>query len=267
MEYNREPRLHRRYKEFRGDMKNEWEEYSYLNHCITNTPTGEFTLKSLFSKASSKKAKKSAGGMQTRFIRGGNTKSHFINSIGLFETYISFLAQTVFVDYPHKMKGNGVAEQKLFNLILDSDTKEEIIDHLAEEKVRSIFYGNPTDVFLKDKCKLELGTTFSEDYFEAIILYQEIIGRRNAIIHNSGRVDKKYLRENTESSFREGQKIIISEDYLRGTIGLLMGVAAKTTECVVKEIYRGTVQGKLGEMVDTFERCYKNGWYKSLLIE
>ncbi|ELU5587214.1 hypothetical protein SCB17_001625 [Clostridium perfringens] len=267
MELIKVQRLHSRYKEFREDMKNEWEEYSYLNHCINNASTDQFILKSIISDNSSKKTKKDAGGMQNRFIRGGNTKGHFIASIGLFETYISFLAKVVFIDYPHKMSGNGTTEHKLFDLILNSDTKEEMIDRIAEEKVRSIFYGNPADVFLKDKCKLELGSTFSTDFFEAISLYQEITGRRNAIIHNSGRVDVKYLRENKESKFLEGQKIVISEDYLRGTIGLLMGIAAKTTECVIKKIYKGTIKGKLGGMVASFERCYKSGWYKKLLVD
>lgn len=140
-----------------------------------------------------------------------------------------------------------------------------MIDTLAEEKVRSIFYGNPADVFLKDKCKLELGTLFSSKYRLAISLYSEILGRRNAIIHNSGRVDKKYIRENPQSTLLEGKKIIISENYLRGTIGLLVGIAAETTSNVVENIYKGNVQGILGRATNSFENCYEIDWYKRLL--
>lgn len=258
-------RIHTKYKIYRGDMKNVWEEYSYLVHYIYGAKTEEFELKSLVANCKTTKSKKAAGGMQNRFKQGGNTKNHFIDAVGLFENYIASLVEFVYLDYPSKMNGGGMDEKKLFDLIIKSDDKQTMIDSLIEEKVRSIFYGNPVDIFMKDKCKLELGSIFTEQYKEAIILYREIIGRRNIIIHNSGRVDKKYLRENKESSFIEGQKIIISEEYLRGTIGLLIGIAAITTKCVVEKIYKGECKGKMAEAEVVFNRCIHNDWYKILL--
>ena len=186
--------IHNQYRIFRQDMYNEWEEYAYLNHCIRKPTKEPFEFNSLLSDSVLHKTIVDAGGMQTRFLSGGNSRSHFINSVGRFEVYISSLAKVVFIDYPQKMKGSDSETEtsKAFQLILSCSTRDEMIDTLAEEKVRSIFYGNPADVFLKDKCKLELGTLFSSKYRLAISLYSEILGRRNAIIHNSGRVDKKY---------------------------------------------------------------------------
>lgn len=260
-------RLHNQYRIFREDMYNEWEEYAYLSHCVGKPNKDPFDFYSLLSDSVLHKTIVDAGGMQTRFLRGGNSKSHFINSVGRFEVYISSLAKIVFIDYPQKMKGaDSEAETtKAFQLILNCSTRDEMIDALAEEKVRSIFYGNPADVFLKDRCKLELGTLFSSKYRLAISLYSEILGRRNAIIHNSGRVDKKYIRENPQSSLSEREKIVISDNYLRGTIGLLVGIAAETTSSVVENIYKGNVQGVLGHATNSFERCYEIDWYKKLL--
>ena len=57
-----------------------------------------------------------------------------------------------------------------------------MIDAIIEEKVRSIFYGNPVEIFTKDKCKLEIGDIFVREYPDSMVYYAEITGRRNAII-------------------------------------------------------------------------------------
>ena len=257
--------IHSTFMIYRGNMKNIWEEYNYLNNCVRNAKNESFPLPSLAAKNVNMKTPKDAGGMQSKFLSGENTKKHFIDAVSLFEDYISSLATVVYSDYPQKMKSAGMSDEKALDVILNNITREEMIHYLAEEKVRSIFYGKPVDVFLKDKCQLELGDCFLTQYKDAINLYGEITGRRNVLIHNSGRIDNKYLRENPNTKFIEKQKIIISQEYLCGTIALLIGIAAKTTECIVKNIYKGDIRGKLNTSIATFERCYANEWYKNLL--
>lgn len=257
--------IHTKFMRFRGDMHNIWEEYAYLDEMIRNGKKREYTVVSLHSNNKRVKPIKDAGGMQNKFLSGDNTKKHFIDAIGLFESYISWVAQYVFCDYPFRMHSCGMNEEKLFSAILQKGSKEEIIEYIAEEKVRSVFYGKPSDIFLKDKFDLGIGKVFQNNYEKEIDLYEEITGRRNAIIHNLGRVDKKYLRENPGTAFTEGQKIIISEEYLRGTIALLEGIAAKVTECVVLNVYKGNVQGKLGQTLHSFELCSATDWYGKLL--
>ncbi len=58
------------------------------------------------------------------------------------------------------------------NLTL-SRYKEEIIEKLAEEKVRSILYGNPLDIFEKDKAKLGFGTFFKDLYQDKLIQFEK----------------------------------------------------------------------------------------------
>ena len=258
-------KIHTMYTKFRGDMKNIWEEYSYLDASISRANKEEYMVKSLAKVAVGKKTKRDAGGMQNRFLSGGNTRNHYIDAICTFENYINSLVEKVYYDYPFKMNGGGMDAQKLFKLILDKETKEDMIDVIIEEKVRSIFYGNPVEIFTKDKCKLEIGDIFESEYPDSIVYYAEITGRRNAIIHKSGRVDSKFIKENPKTSLYEGQKIVISEDYLKGTIGLLIGIAAIVSKCVVENIYKEKTQGKIGSSVITFDRCMKESWFSVLL--
>ena len=85
--------IHNQYRIFRQDMYNEWEEYAYLNHCIRKPTKEPFEFNSLLSDSVLHKTIVDAGGMQTRFLSGGNSRSHFINSVGRFEVYISSLAK------------------------------------------------------------------------------------------------------------------------------------------------------------------------------
>lgn len=259
-------RIHTMYKSYRGDMKNIWEEYTFLNSSIYGIKKEGFEIKSLVTNTKSNKTVKDAGGMRTRFLQGGNTKNHYIDAICTFENYICKLASFIYHDFPAKTQGGGMDATKLYTLILNSDSKEDMVDAMIEEKIRSIFYGNPVDVFIKDKCKFELGSIFKEDYSKTMEYYSDIVGRRNVLIHNGGKVDLKYLRENPDSKLTEGKKIIISEDYLRGTIGILLGIAAITTKCSIENIYNGSIQGKLDSAVKSFDKCMGNGWFEDLLL-
>lgn len=71
-------------------------------------------------------------------MTGENAKSHYITAIGLFEKYISTLAANVYFDCPRKMSSAGMDSDKLFDLIIDCDEKDEMIDRIIEEKLRSI---------------------------------------------------------------------------------------------------------------------------------
>lgn len=255
--------IHTAFRIYRHNMHNIWEEYNYLRECIKSSKKESYQLKSLHVTSTLTKTKKDAGGMYNRFLNGENEKIHFIDAISTFEDYISKLSVLVFTSYPQKMQGTN--SDKVFEVIMKYQTKEEMINYIAVERVRSIFYGDPADIFLKDKCQFGLKDIFSDKYIALIKLYKEVTGRRNIIIHNSGRIDNKYLKENPDSHFILNQKIKISEEYLRGAIALLIGISAITTETVIKEVYNGRVGGKLKEAMDTLNKCYSENWYNNLL--
>ena len=250
-------------------MRNIWEEFNYLESSIKNSEINEFKLKSLFVEQLRQKKQKHAGGMRTRFLNGNNAKNHFIDSISLFEVYISNLATKIYKIFPEKIvDDNTVSDEKiLIKIILDYETKEEILNHFIEKKVRNIFYGNPVDILTKDKCKFQLNNIFIDEnkYKKVTKFYKEMIATRNIIIHNQGRVDNKYLKEVTETDYKLKQKIIITDTYLRGSISILLGIAAKITESVIEQIFNSNTKGKLYRVIKTFENSYRNNWYDTLL--
>ena len=85
------------------------------------------------------------------------------------------------------------------------------------------------------------------------------------IIHNSGRVDKKYIREILKVTLWKAKDYYFLEIIYAELIGLLVGIAAETTSNVVENIYKGNVQGILGRATNSFENCYEIDWYKRLL--
>ena len=84
--------IHNQYRIFRQDMYNEWEEYAYLNHCIRKPTKEPFEFNSLLSDSVLHKTIVDAGGMQTRFLSGGNSRSHFINAVGLVKLMLLLMA-------------------------------------------------------------------------------------------------------------------------------------------------------------------------------
>jgi hypothetical protein len=100
--------------------------------------------------------------------------------------------------------------------------------------VRSLFYGSPGDFFLKDKAKLGFADYFSKHYTKAIDRYVEVTARRNLLIHNDGRVDRKYLREQPASSLALGQKVVVDEAYLKASLLTLRGLCASAKTMICK---------------------------------
>ena len=252
---------------FQKDMNNIWEEFNYLEYYIKTSKIEKgFKLNHLFIEQSIQKEKKDAGGMKSKFLSGNNSKNHFIDSISLFEKYISNLAIEIYKLFPRKIENNLMDVKKLMEIIITHETKEEILDYIIEERVRSIFYGNPVDILKNDKCKFELNDTFKLTYKKVLEYYNEIVAKRNIIIHNLGNIDRKYIREISGTSYKLKQKVIINSDYLRGSISLLLGIAAKITECIIQKILKYEVNKKLLKVVRSFENSYNNNWYDTLLL-
>ncbi len=170
-----------------------------------------------------------------------NPRAALIESTLIFEKYISNIITMVYRDYPNKAissDGNNENLKKMSEIILTSQDKEEIIERIIEEKVRGIFYGNIADIFRKDRAKLELKDVFitgdGNDLVDSMI---EIFARRNAYIHNNGRVDRKYIRETGDSSVQLGNVLPLSSSYIKNTITVFSQIATVLTATVMRNIY------------------------------
>ena len=93
---------------------------------------------------------------------------------------MQILTARLYRDYPHKLesKEETVDQQfKILKVIIDSADKEEIIERLTEEKIRSIFYGKPSDFFKTDKAKVGVGNYLKATYNLALERFEEIMAR------------------------------------------------------------------------------------------
>lgn len=248
-------RIGKRWNRLRGRLLDNWEIVHFLNHyleelkpLIKNKEISPFSLMDIDGKPNKPYKKYKADlylGVISRIQSKTLLSRTLLESVALTEDFFQDVLVVVYKDYPQKLMSvknseneNSKKYQKLLKLIIDSPDKDDIIDKLIEEKIRGIFYGNPSDFFLKDKGKLNFKSTFNDSYDNSIILYKEIIARRNIFAHNSGKVDNKYLREVDNPQFTINKKAIIDIDYITQTIRILTGLSAVVTKLVIEGIYK-----------------------------
>ncbi|MDM8568485.1 hypothetical protein QUF50_03015 [Thiotrichales bacterium HSG1] len=180
-----------------------------------------------------------------------------VSSIALFEAFISDIATIIYMSNPKYFLINNQdrvidckENHKVAKILINSESREEALEKLIEEKLRSIFYGNPIDAFIKynnkkhkdGNLKLNLDKVFHNECFYELQLYKEMVGRRNTIVHNVGIIDDKYIREvdNICTKLSGGDKVRIDKDYSFSSLMILDNLAALYTKQVSVQIKEGT---------------------------
>ncbi|MGI4831866.1 MAG: hypothetical protein ACRYFK_00205 [Janthinobacterium lividum] len=180
----------------------------------------------------------------------GNYEKVFIESIITTENFLKDVSLVIYKDFPNKLT-IGITEQesdkresKLLSIIINSFDKDEMLAKLTEEKIRGIFYGSPTDFFIKDTAKIGLAKFFADNHHKTLEKFTEIIARRNIFIHNNGKVDRKYLCEVKNPAFELGNKAVISYKYLKETIMILKALSLLVTDIAVRKNYNAVPNKK-----------------------
>ena len=260
------------FKNHRKELRDIWESYclietymSIMHDRVKDGIEPTLSLKLIFGCDTKLYSKTDTYGALSSLRIKRNPRHTLIEAIAAFENYHSDLMSMVYRGYPNRLRGQQLSHQesperttKLLDVILLSDDKDEMISKLIEEKVRNIFYGSPADFFIKDKGKLGFEDFFEEPAVKPVIdTFIEATARRNLIMHNGGKVDRKYLREVENSQFRLGQIIPVSDEYLRRVIGDLECLSAAATNLVVKHVCKGTATGKLLDSLKKFQSRIK----------
>ncbi len=171
------------------------------------------------------------------------------------------LTYRLYRDFPYKLETKDETpdqQSKILKTIINSVDREEIIERLSEEKIRSIFYGKPVDFFKTDKARVGVGNYIKSTYNLALTKFEEIVARRNIYTHNQGKVDRKYLREVTGTTLKLGDKLTITKNYLKDSIKVLLGLTVVTTQLALKNNYNATkISEKLKKQLSIFDKEYK----------
>jgi hypothetical protein len=260
-------RIHTAFKKYRKDLRDTWESFylinSYMLPVHDRVKAGKeatLRLKLVFGPDTKEYSKEDTYGALASLLLKRNPRRTLIDAMSSTENYLSDLAAMVYREYPGRLGGQSVVQtdspaqfEKMLSLILSSADKGEMIERLVEERVREIFYGNPADFFLKDKAKLGFGDFFKDAKIKPLLdSFVEATSRRNIVVHNAGRVDRKYMREVKNTQFRLGQAVSIPGDYLRATIANLECLAAAATNLVITQVCQESAKGKLGDSLKKF---------------
>jgi hypothetical protein len=260
-------KVHNNFKCFRQKLRHIWEEYNlveyyapFLHEKIKSGEVEPFKFLPFLAEdtnlweTSTSKSISVLGQVRQNSLHN----RVLLDSIGAFEDNLCKLVETVYLDYPSKLKSisgsiDSAQDFKLLNVILDSEDKEEIVSRIVEEKIRTIFYGNPLDFFTKDKTRLEFGDYFKADYKNILNEYAEITAARNIIVHNAGRIDRKYIREVKGTTYKLGNKLKIDTEYLKRILCVLEGLATMASVLVIRNIYKDVPRGKLSSSLKSFD--------------
>jgi len=125
-----------------------------------------------------------------------------------FEHYISQILLRIFILYPGRLKSadgkkmRGESESRVeVSEVLEAGSIEEFIRRYAEKKVLDLTYKG--FVPLMEYLNSEVGLSF-DTKSPAFKLVSEAVEARNLIVHNAGRVSRKYLQKTKRTDLREG---------------------------------------------------------------
>lgn len=180
-----------------------------------------------------------------------------VAAIALFEAFIADIAALIYMTDPEKYllkkysAVNDQANYKVSEIIIKSSSRKEALEKIIEERLRGVFYGDPIGAFIiykdenhKDgKLRLNLNTELDRHCKNELKLYKEMLGRRNAIVHNAGIIDEKYMREindDISSKLALREKVKIDRGYLFSALEALDKIATH----YIKQVARTTEQCK-----------------------
>lgn len=257
--YKNIPKIYTRYKGFSKENRDIWESFCLIDFyapkikdAIKNDVFPQLSFDRLKSTTDKVSSKKNIYGALASLSSKGNYRRTLLEAVLTFEDYITDIIKIVYLDIPtillrnQSNNSNSSGYKNLLELVLKANDKEDIVNKLVEEKIRSIFYGNPLDIFEKDKAHLGLGSYFKDNHSNDLKTYRKIIAIRNIIAHNNGKVDSKYIRE-VDSTVALGRKVVIDREFLKETIYLLSMLATQLTRLVIENIYKENAKGKLAQ--------------------
>ncbi|MBA7481891.1 MAG: hypothetical protein GH158_01815 [Dehalococcoidia bacterium] len=145
--------------------------------------------------------------------------SAFVMLISYFDFLISDLIHCFYRKYPESLTGKELSIT--LNELKSLENVEEAINHIVSKEVERILYEN------FDKQKNYLNSFMKIDTQDELLQWnviQEGIERRNIVVHNDSKINRRYLSSvdlsivpEKKKELKIGEKIGISDDYFRKT--------------------------------------------------
>jgi hypothetical protein len=212
-----------------------------LNAAAANTPASDVTRgKDMSFKVPGKSgragiAKRNPKELKTllkRFAQGELYENLLVSSVSRFEFYLADIIGAYLKYAPKKLtigpKGGDSGKQVPVQLVVDSESLEELIDGVIEQRVQAIFYAEPEAYCTYFNAVSELGISV-----EAFRPFFEIKATRDLIVHNSLRVNDLYVKKAGDLKRGDiGDELEVGKEYFEKSIShmkTLSGLIEKAT--------------------------------------
>jgi hypothetical protein len=154
--------------------------------------------------------------------------------IALFEHFFFDLIRVLLMDRPERISKKKHID---YATILESDTKEDIIQRLIDRELNEIKYKNVSEWFIYLNSLVKL-PDMPLDTLEKVA---EAKATRDILVHNAGIVNKIYLEKSGQAArFSVGNMIDVSPHYTRDVWHLLVGVLIKTSDSLIEKFEEKT---------------------------
>jgi len=150
------------------------------------------------------------------FLRKGT----FVYVISLFESSLSECLKRYLMAFPRELN-DGQLSGKESKLIADTIFASELIELLVDDFINKISYENLSEILPKTLKILKVDTSAIRYDNKDLIERKE---RRNLLVHNNLKIDKKYIRNTKCEVERLGKQLDIKNEYLVDTINVLIDI-------------------------------------------
>jgi hypothetical protein len=124
-----------------------------------------------------------------------------------------------------KTSVNGIDSIKKFEVeeILESETREKIIEKIIRKNLVNLFYAGPSKQ--KEYFEKVIGINIDDEIWDQ---WFEFKATRDIIVHNSGIINELYLEKAGKKSRGEnGRKIIVDDNYFGTSISIMKTLIGK----------------------------------------
>lgn len=160
-------------------------------------------------------------------------KMGFIYGVAQYEAFFSDIVALIFkANYREFLKSS---KKVSYEFLLNINDKVSIIENLIENEVKDFGYSGTRTQFSTLQKKYNIG--FEEEIGENkwfanfnqvnFNLIEEMFSTRNLILHNRGIVNRTYLNLNPNTELKLGEERVVSGEYLKDSIYLLIVTAGK----------------------------------------
>lgn len=141
----------------------------------------------------------------------------------------------------------NVRDTSTFNSLKDwittSSTHAELMDLVIDSKLLQIFFGKPSLILTTGKTKLNIDHGMNT-HNGLITQLEYIVGVRNIISHNDGKISYKFIQE-VDPTETLGRNFIVTRDFLKSSIQTLTTLSALATSYYIENNLNGNIDGKL----------------------